>query len=44
MKKYTKPMMDITSYEAETIMTLSNAGVQKFVPGTTKQYSSINFN
>ena len=44
MKTYVKPMMEITSYEAENIMQLSNAGVQTFSAGTTRQYSSINFN
>ncbi len=43
MKTYVKPMMEITSYEAENIMALSNAGVQSFGTGNTKNYSDINF-
>ena len=43
MKTYTKPMIEITSYEAEKIMLLSG-NVQNDFSKSTIQFSNINFN
>jgi hypothetical protein len=41
MKKYEKPEIKVTSYEAESIMLVSGAGVQKDVQSV--KYSAIEF-
>ncbi len=43
MKTYTKPVMDITSYEAEKIMLASSVLQQSETNGNIKSFS-VNFN
>ncbi len=44
MKRYERPEMNVTSYEANENTMLTTSGVQKiFDTNNTKKYSEINF-